>query len=213
MGTTLWAIGLAVLAFVGFFPSYFGKFPGFAGTSAAIHFHVATLALWFGLAIVQTVLVRRGRTDLHRRVGKLAYALVPIMVVGFAAALADGQHRNKNPVLILATLFDAGFFLGLVALGLWQRRRPEHHRRYMILALVPFLNPPLGRLISPAVSIPIELAILVTLLVRARRRHTLARPYAIGLALFLGELAALVAVMVGWPELPEHLWQAMFAAA
>jgi hypothetical protein len=135
-------LALGALAFVGFFPTYFGHFPRFVGTSAAIHFHVATLLLWLGFALAQALLVRRGRVDLHRRAGKLAYALIPLMLVGFALAIIDGQQRNKNPELIVATLFDGGLFLAFVALGLWHRRRPEHHRRYMILALLPVPEPP-----------------------------------------------------------------------
>lgn len=195
--TVAWALALVVLAFAGFFPTYFGHFPRFAGTPAAIHFHAATLVLWLGLVLVQIVLVRRGRTDLHRRVGSLAYVLIPLMCVGFVLAI---QHRHTK-VPIVAAFFDAGLFLAYVGLGLLHRRRPEHHRRFMILALVPFINPALGRLVlpigilPPMVTIPVQLVIIVTLLVRARRRKTLARPYAIGLAVYLSALAGLMVVM------------------
>jgi hypothetical protein len=203
---------LAALAFAGFFPTYFGRFPRFAGTSWAIHFHVVTLLLWLAFALAQALLVRSGRVDLHRRAGKLAYALIPIMFVGFYLAIVDGQRRNGNPVLIVATLFDSGLFLAFAALGLWHRHSPEHHRRYMILALLPFLNPALGRLISPKVSIPLQLVIIVTLLVRARRQKTLARPYAVGLALFLGGLGAVMAVLLVWPDVPDRLARALIAS-
>src|SRR5688572_27353033 len=92
--TVVGTLALAVIAFAGFFPTYFGRFPRFAGTSAAIHFHAATLVLWIGLAVVQAVLVRRGRTDLHRRVGKIAYLLIPLMFLGFVLAVIDGQQRH-----------------------------------------------------------------------------------------------------------------------
>jgi hypothetical protein len=77
--------------------------------------------------------------------------------------------------------------------------RPEHHRRFMILSLVPFINPALGRLVlrmgimPPMVTIPVQLVVIVTLLVRARWRKTLARPYAIGLVVYLAALAGLTA--------------------
>jgi len=210
--TAALVLALFALAFAGFFPTYFGRFPQFVGTSAAIHFHVATLVLWLSLALTQTLLVRRGRVDIHRRVGKLAYGLIPLMIVGFVLAVVDGQQRHKNPVLIVATLFDAGLFLAFVGLGLWHRRRPEFHRRYMILALLPFLNPALGRLISPEVSISLEFVAIVTLLVHARRRKTLARPYAIGLGLFVAGLGGVMAVLGVFPEVPEHLWQVLIAS-
>ncbi len=203
-------LALIALAIAGFFPTYFGRFPEFVGTSAAIHFHVATLALWLGLALTQTILVRRRRVDLHRRLGRAAYALVPLMLVGFALAVFDGQQRQKNPALIVATLFDGGLFLAFVALGVWNRRRPDHHRRYMMLSLLPFLNPALGRLISPGVSIPLQFVILVALLISARRRGTLARPYAVGLGMFCVGLAGVMAMLQLRPEVPERLWLALF---
>ena len=87
-----------------------------------------------------------------------------------------------------------------------------------ILALVPFINPALGRLVLPTgilppmVTIPVQLVIIVTLLVRARWRKTLARPYAIGLAVYLSALAGLMVVMGLGPDLPERLWRATFGA-
>lgn len=200
-------LALAVIAFAGFFPTYFGRFPRFAGTTPSIHFHAATLILWIGLVLVQTVLVRRGRSDLHRRVGKIAYALIPLMVLGFVLAVNDGQRRHgaTSGPPIAAAFFDAGLFLAYVGLGLLHRRRPEYHRRFMILALVPFINPALGRLILPTgilppiITIPVQLIIIVALLVHARWRKTLARPYAIGLALYLAALAGLMVVLPSPP--------------
>lgn len=213
--TVAWALALVLLAFAGFFPTYFGRFPRFAGTPTAIHFHAATLVSWLGLVLVQTVLVRRGRTDLHRRVGRLAYALIPLMFVGFGLVLDESQRRHTQ-VPLVAAFFDGGLFAAYVCLGLVHRHRPEHHRRFMILALVPFINPALGRLIVPTglmppmVTIPVQLVVIATLFVRARIRKTLARPYAIGLIIYLAALAGLMVTLGVWPTVPERLWQAMF---
>lgn len=202
-------IGLAVL---GFFPTYFGLFPRFPGVSSAIHFHAATLLSWLGLALAQAVLVRQGQKDLHRRLGRLAYVLLPLVGLGFMLAMNDGQRRSKNPDLILATLFDASLFLAFVGLGLWNRHRPALHRGFMLLALLPFLNPALGRLVSPKLSLPVELLAMVALLVRARLKGEPVRPYVVGIALSLGALGVLLALMLGLPTLPERLWQHLYGA-
>jgi hypothetical protein len=120
------------------------------------------------------------------------------------------RTRHKNPQLILATIFDASLFLAFVGLGLWHRRRAGLHRGFMLLALLPFLNPALGRLISPMLSLPVELLAMVALLLRARRRKEPLRPYVVGLACFFVALGLLVGVMVGWPDLPERLWQVLY---
>lgn len=205
-------IVVLVLAGLGFFPTYFGLFPGFPGVAPAIHFHAATLIAWLVLVLVQAVLVRKGRTDLHKRLGQIAFALLPLVILGFVLAMNDGQRRHKNPELILATLFDASLFLFFVGLGLWHRRKPALHRAFMLLALLPFLNPALGRLVSPMLSLPIELLAMVALLLLARRRKEPLRPYVVGLGLFFVSLGLLVSVMVARPEIPERLWQGLYGS-
>jgi hypothetical protein len=124
--------------------------------------------------------------------------------------MTDGQLRRKQPELILATAFDAFFYFFLVGMGLLYRKRRALHGPFMMLSLVPLLNPTLGRLISPALSVPVELVLLVTLLVRARVNRLETRPYAIALTAFIGALAALVVVMVALPTAAERLWQILF---
>ena len=201
---------MLALALAAFFPTYFGRFPGFEGTSASVHFHVATMLAWIALTIAQPILIQRGRVDLHRQLGRFTYALLPIIAVGFWLVMRDGQLRRREPELILATAFDAFFYFFLVGMGLFFRRRRAHHRVFMMLSLVPFLNPTLGRLISPAVSVPVELILLVALLVHARVKRRETRPYAVALYGFGAALATLVVVMVALPTAAERLWQILF---
>jgi hypothetical protein len=195
-----WPATVLALALAAFFPSYFGRFPGFHGTSPSVHFHVATMLAWMALTIAQPILIRRRRFDLHRQLGRLSYLLLPLLAVGFWLVMRDGQRRHGQQDLILATAFDAFLFFFLVGMGLFYRKRRAYHGRFMMLSLVPFLNPTLGRLISPAVSVPFELALLIALLVRARRRQEDVRPYAVALTALLGALGILVVVMVALPK-------------
>src|SRR5687767_3860994 len=78
-----WSVTMLALSLAAFFPTYFGRFPGFEGTSAAVHFHVATMLAWLALTIAQPILIRGRRIGLHRQLGRLAYALLPVVAVGF----------------------------------------------------------------------------------------------------------------------------------
>lgn len=209
--STYWPAGLLVAVVVGFFPTYFERFPGFAGTSGAVHFHAATMLLWLGLGIAQPILVRRGRFDLHRRLGRATYGLLPLIAAGFWLILVDGQLRHKQPELILATVFDAWLFFAMAGLGLYYRRRREYHARFMMLSMLPFLNPTLGRIFVPGIGMAVELVALIALLVHARRRQLTAWPYGVALAAFLLGVAALGAVMGAAPAVPEQLWQLLVA--
>lgn len=201
-------LGLAVAAF---FPMYFGRFPSFEWVSASAHFHVATMVGWLALTIAQPVLILRGHRRAHRRLGRLTYLYLPFVAAGFWLMMLDGQLRVKNPDLILATAFDGSMFFLMVGLGIAHRKQRAHHSRYMMLSLVPFINPTLGRLIAPQVSLPIELALLVALLVQAHRKRELTRPFAVALIALLSLLVVLVVVMLALPTAAEWLWQRIVA--
>src|SRR5688572_5490543 len=113
-----WPALVLVLAGAAFFPTYFGRFPAFEGTSFTVHFHVATVVAWIALGIAQPILIARGRVELHRQVGRLVYALLPLIAVGFALVLREGQLRHGQSELIVATAFDAAMFFFLVTMGL-----------------------------------------------------------------------------------------------
>lgn len=202
-----WPAGLLVLAIPAFFPTYFGRFPAFAGTSGAVHFHLATMVAWLALGIAQPILIRRRQVALHRALGASIYVLLPVIALGFVLVLRDGQLRHKEPELILATAFDAGMFFLLAGLGLYFRRRREYHAAFMMLSFLPFLNPTLGRLIAPGAGVPVELVAMIVLLVRARRRQRAALPYAVALVAFLAATALLGVVMGAFPGAAESLWR------
>ena len=202
-----WPVGLLAVSVVAFFPTYFGRMPGFAGTSGAVHFHLATMIAWMALTIVQPILISRRQVALHRALGRATYLLLPVIALGFAMILRDGQLRHKEPELILATGFDAGMFFFLAGMGLFYRRRREYHGPLMMMSLLPFLNPALGRLVAPGAGVPVELVVMIVLLVRARRRGHVTRPYVLALACFLVASAILAVLMGAAPGVSETLWR------
>jgi hypothetical protein len=137
-------IGLlgAAFAFVGFWPSYFGPvlFQS-ADKPLVLHVHAAIFIGWLALFIAQAYFAAVRRVDLHVRVGRwgIGYGVAVIAVgltTGFVRAV--GYSRNGEFVegsdLLYSAILDmsifAPFFLSAVAL----RRRPELHKRLMIVA-------------------------------------------------------------------------------
>jgi hypothetical protein len=137
----------AVIAFVGFWPTYFG--PLLAGTvekRSFIHFHAAVYVGWLIIFITQTVFAARRRIDLHIRLGKISivYGVIVILVgllAGFgmfavrvrAGEVAEAQRR------LLAPLVDMLVFAPFFAAAVYHRRRPELHKRLMIVATTTLL--------------------------------------------------------------------------
>lgn len=200
-------LGLLIFSFLGFYKTYFGLFPDFRQTSGVVHFHVLSILSWFALLFLQAWLARQRRFGLHRKIGRLSYVLVPLIVLGFVLVTNHGQIRHKSPDLLGATLFDGGLFLLFYALAMVHRKNPASHARYMILSTLPFINPGLGRFIGPELSLPVEFLLLLGLFLMAFFRKEPYRPYLFGLGSFILLLSGVIYVSVIDSALIESLWR------
>lgn len=160
--------GLVIVAAIGFWPGYFSHFPKFANSGWQVHFHLATIVAWLGALVVQGALATRGRLDLHRRIGRWSYALVPLVVAGFVLVTEFGQRRHPEPALIGATILDGSLFVAFYVLAIVHRRNAILHGRYMLLTAVAFIDPALGRAVDPRVALPVALVLIIVIVVRTR---------------------------------------------
>lgn len=141
-------IALLAGVLLGFWPTYFAIF---GETPGRVHFHGLTMLLWCALLITQATLIRVGRRDLHRALGKLSFVLVPVMalaVLGFAQStlLRDGPEPERLYILYIQMQLLAVFLLAY-GLAIYNRRRPVVHARYMICATLPLIDPFLARVV------------------------------------------------------------------
>jgi hypothetical protein len=149
---------VALTVFAGFSQTYFLK--GVFGTKALspfFHVHGAVFTCWIALFVVQSMLVRAGRTDIHRRLGVAGAVLAPLMVIIGVMAAIDSARRGFTPtngppplVFLVIPLTDLVVFATLVGVGLWVRRKPQDHKRLMLMATLGILTPAIARL--PGVS-------------------------------------------------------------
>lgn len=147
-------ISVAVIAAVlrGFARSYFLRGQYFSTPLAPIaKVHGALFVCWTLLFVAQTVLVARRRTDLHRRLGIAGAILAGAMVAaGTAIAIHSMRYNfargNEGALSFFAIPFgDMLVFPILVAAALVWRRRPETHKRLMLLATISVLDAAVAR--------------------------------------------------------------------
>jgi hypothetical protein len=147
-------ISVAVIATVslGFARSYFLRSRYFSTPLAPIaKLHGAVFLSWTVLLLVQTALVARRRTDLHRRLGVAGAVLAGAMVVvGISIAIVSLRYNfargNQGALSFLAIpLGDMLVFPILVAAALVCRRQAETHKRLMLLATVSVLDAAVAR--------------------------------------------------------------------
>lgn len=181
-------IAVLLMAFVGFYKTYFGLFPRFGGISTAFHVHAVTVLLWFAILIVQPFLIRGKKLELHRLIGKVSYVVMPLVVLSIVWLMRLAFIRNTPvapgaPDIRLVGIADLTFFVPFYGLAIYYRQKPSYHARYMALTVLPFINPSLGRLGIPGPII--ALLIFVGLLTYERFHNKIYRPYLIGLIAYL----------------------------
>lgn len=124
--------------------------------------HTALSIAWLLLFLAQTTLVATGRTRIHRRLGiaggVIAAALVltgPLMMIEEARRGFDlsgdlvprGSSQTAGALLIVVNAFV--LFGLLVAGAFWYRRRPDVHKRLMMLAILgPLIGAPLAHVVG-----------------------------------------------------------------
>jgi hypothetical protein len=138
---TALAILLAFLVFVGFAPTYYLKAAfGRPALAPLYHVHGFLFTCWMLLLIVQTSLVAARRTDIHRRLGIAGGWLAAAMMIAAVLASRDLGRRGTGPPgidplsFLLVPFASVVVFPVLVGAALALRRKPELHKRLMLIA-------------------------------------------------------------------------------
>lgn len=139
----------------GFAPSLYESLVLGVSRHWVIHLHAAVFLGWLALLIGQAVLAARGHIALHRRIGNVGIAYgVAVLVLGLVAGLLvpvnyveAGIWPLDRGASFLATIFaDMALFGGFFGAAIAYRRRPEIHKRLMLLAAVALALPGVARI-------------------------------------------------------------------
>ena len=145
---------LVVTVFAGFAPTYYLR-PYFttAPLMPLLHLHGLVFTAWLVLFVTQTTLVARHRTDIHRRLGIAGGVIATLMIiVGVTTALIRAkQGATPLPAIsplsfLVVPLVDMFVFAILVGAGFYFRRRPDVHKRLMMLATISIMAAAIARL-------------------------------------------------------------------
>jgi hypothetical protein len=191
------------IAIAGFWKTYFRDLV-FGGLHEhwLLHLHVAVSMGWIGLVGAQAYFAATGRRALHVAIGRwgMLYG-VAVIVVGIAFALTRFVERVTHDGLasveraLVAPFSDMSVFAVFLSASWLTRRRPEAHKRFILLATNALIIAAVGRASGGTSSIalhdvlPFLLVWLSPLLiaiaydaVRYRRVHP---AYIFGLALLV----------------------------
>ena len=108
---------------------------------ALLYAHAAVFSAWLIFFVLQATLVASGHVRWHRRAGWFGVGLgAMIPFLGVATAIVMGRfdreqlHQDDVTAFLIIPLFDMLCFTTAFALAVWWRRRPDRHRRLMLIA-------------------------------------------------------------------------------
>jgi hypothetical protein len=146
-------IAVALVAVLGFHPTYVSKFPVFEGLEGAHHFHGAMMMSWFAMLIVQPFLITWKKIEWHRLVGKASYVVAPLVVISIYMVTrleyyddVSKYTRERSLAGLDLDLMSIFAFIILYGLAIYYRKNTALHMRYMICTGLLIFIPGLARL-------------------------------------------------------------------
>ena len=117
-----------------------------------LYVHAAVFSGWLVLFVLQSTLVRSHHVRWHRRVGVFGAglgALIPVL--GVATAITMGRfnllqlHQAGAEAFLIIPLWDMATFTPAFALAVYWRKKPEFHRRLILIACCALTAASFGR--------------------------------------------------------------------
>lgn len=141
---------MGLIAIVGFWPTYFG--PLVRGTIAhppLIHLHAIVFTGWLALFLAQAVLAATGRLTWHLRLGRIGIGYgVLLIAVGLSTAVIRSAVLPPGEAegLLFAGFADMTVFSSFFGAAILFRRRPQVHKRLMMVAATTLLIAAVARM-------------------------------------------------------------------
>jgi uncharacterized membrane protein YozB (DUF420 family) len=143
-------MGLATLTVVaaGFAPTYYlGFWFDAPPLTVIVHVHALAFTAWLVLLLSQTLLIRLKRARWHRAMGKVAIAVVAVMVItGYMVIFGKPRPTPFTRAFIFTPMLSLLLFPVLFGVAIHFRRDPATHKRVMLLATILIANAGVARL-------------------------------------------------------------------
>jgi hypothetical protein len=152
----------AAVGVIGFAPTYWIPLvSGRLTLDPILHLHAVVFYAWLTLFVIQAHLAASRQIQRHREVGVFGVAIATAMCfVGVAAAinsLRQGQAAGFGDEALgfsVVPLTGIMLFAVMFAYALLNVRRPDVHKRILLIATVGLLNAAVGRLFILALGAP-----------------------------------------------------------
>ena len=192
-----------------------------------VHVHAGLMTTWVALFVVQAALISAKRIRLHQRLGYSAIALaVMIAVTGIWTALRAAKYGSTSvprgfsePTFSIVPLGDIVLFAVFFSGAVYFRKNAATHKRLMLLTVLNFLPPAVGRLPIAAIQASpvawllgiIAGSALVCIVFDRWRYGRVNRIFVAGAVLLIASFPIRIALMGTQAWLSISTWLASFA--
>jgi hypothetical protein len=147
------ALACAAVAFLGFAPTYWVPLARRTfSASPVVHFHGFLFFTWTVFFALQSWLAASGRVARHRSLGIVGVSLATAMTIfGFLVSVHVMKHSaalgqpEQGIAFSIVPLSGIAFFAVVFCLAIANVRRPETHKRLMLLAGISLLDAAVAR--------------------------------------------------------------------
>lgn len=147
----LYFIIFFLFMFWGFWVTFFSKLR--EQENYRMYLHGITLVAWCLMLIVQPYLIRSKKVTLHKKIGKLSYFLVPLLLFSTIDLFKFRLQgivtlRSVDHFGIALVLNALVVFVILYGLAIYHKRKGTIHARYMLCTAFPMFPPITDRIIG-----------------------------------------------------------------
>ncbi len=143
----------AVMAFAGFLPSYWMPIlHANLHIPRVAHLHGIIFFSWTMFFVLQTWLAAHSRTAMHRELGLVGISLATAMLFTGTMVSVSGMNRfiamgfaDEARAFAIVPISAIAYFAVVFAYAIANIKRPEIHKRMMVLATVSLLQPAVAR--------------------------------------------------------------------
>src|ERR1044071_7808497 len=147
------ALACMAVAFLGFAPTYWLPLAKRSfSASPVVHFHGLLFFAWSIYFVFQSWLAASGKTARHRAIGMIGVSLATTMTIfGFLVAVHAMKRSgaagmtDEGIAFAIVPLSGILFFAVVFTLAIAAIRRPETHKRLMLLAGISLLDAAVAR--------------------------------------------------------------------
>lgn len=165
-------VAIVLITLPGFYKSYFSLLPDFPGLKNIHHFHAVALMLYLAMLIVQPILISRKKIAIHKNIGRISYALVPLIFISlilvyhnqYVRMVLEGKPQNETLAFVFAPATDAVPFLIFYILAMLNTKKTPVHMRFIISTGIVAAGPGFGRIFIYGLGMDIFAAIQIVML-------------------------------------------------